>query len=82
MDKFNVYDQDALKYFYNNRMESFDPTFNYKPYWGHSDNVKILHFHGPKPTFTDDEIKSFPYPSLFTPYYEEMTQKFNQILQN
>jgi hypothetical protein len=82
LDKFKVYDQDALKYFYIDRMESFDPSFNHKPYWGYNNNAKILHFHGPKPTFTDDDIKSFPYPSLVTPYYKEMTQKFNQILEN
>lgn len=80
LSKFQVYDQDALKLFYSDRMESFDPNFNYKPYWGEDNNIKILHFHGPKPTFTDNDLKSFPYPSLVTPFYKKMTEKFNEIL--
>jgi lipopolysaccharide biosynthesis glycosyltransferase len=82
LSKFQVYDQDALKLFYSNRMESFDSNFNYKPYWEESEDIKILHFHGPKPTFTNDDLKLFPYPSLITPYYEKMTKKFNQIYDN
>jgi hypothetical protein len=81
LTKFQVYDQDALKLFYSDRMESFNPEYNYKPYWGHNDNIKILHFHGPKPTFSEEQLKTFPYPQLVTPYFKEMSIKFNKILE-
>jgi hypothetical protein len=82
LHRFQVYDQDALKQFYGNRLESFDFFYNYKPYWGESNNIKILHFHGPKPTSNDIELSKFSYPSLITDYYYKMTEKFNQIYDN
>jgi lipopolysaccharide biosynthesis glycosyltransferase len=82
LHNFQVYDQDALKLFYTSKMESFSPEYNYKPYWGPNDNIKILHFHGPKPTYTENHLKTYLYPTLVTPYFKEMTLKFNQILDN
>jgi len=82
LSKFQVYDQDALKQYYVDKMESFGPEYNYKPYWGPNDNIKILHFHGPKPTFSETQLKDFPYPTLVTSYFKEMTLKFNEIIEN
>lgn len=82
LHKFQVYDQDALKQFYGNRMESFDSSYNYKPYWGESNDIKILHFHGPKPTFKKSDFNTFPHPQLITPYFYKMVEKFNEIYDN
>ena len=82
LHNFRVYDQDDLKLFYNNRLESFDFNYNYKPYWGDSNDIKILHFHGPKPTCSVEDFDLFPYPSLITPYFKEQREIFNQILEN
>jgi len=81
LNRFQVYDQDAYKQFYSERMESFDYRYNYKPYWGYSDDIRILHFHGPKPTFNDDKLKIFPFQNLITPFFKEMSSNFNKLLQ-
>lgn len=77
----NMYDQDALKKYYDGRITSLNPLYNYKPYWGPNNNIKILHFHGPKPTFNQDKLDKFPFQALITPFYREMTTKFNKILE-
>jgi len=77
----NMYDQDALKKYYDGRITSLNPLFNYKPYWGPNNNIKILHFHGPKPTFDEKKLKEFPFQALVTPFYREMTIKFNKKLE-
>ena len=82
LSKFQTYDQDAIRMFFKDRIESLDFNYNYKPYWGYSDEVKILHFHGPKPTFTDNEYKNFPYKQMVTPYYQTMVEKFKEIYDN
>jgi lipopolysaccharide biosynthesis glycosyltransferase len=82
LHKFETYDQDAIRQFFKDKMEEFDYRFNYKPYWGNDDDIKILHFHGPKPTFNNKQLKDFPYPKLITPFFNEMSNKFNQILEN
>ncbi len=43
------YDQAALQRHFAGRVDSLPTTFNWKPYWGRSDDASILHFHGPKP---------------------------------
>lgn len=82
LNKFYVYDQDAYKLFYNNSIERLNYKFNYKPYWGSFNDIKILHFHGPKPTFTDEDYLNFPYKNLITPFFNDMKEKFNQIYDN
>ena len=82
LSKFNVYDQDAYKMFYNESIERLNYRFNYKPYWGPFNDIKILHFHGPKPTFNDDNYIDFPYQTLITPFFHEMKDKFNEIYDN
>ena len=77
---FQVYDQDALKMYYGDKIESLDPLYNYKPYWGDNNNIKVVHFHGPKPTFTFEQIKNFPYPQLLTPFYYELKNRFGNII--
>lgn len=80
--KFNVYDQDAYKLFYNKLIERLNYRFNYKPYWGPFSDIKILHFHGPKPTFMDKDFTNYPYKNLVSPFFYEMKDKFNQIYDN
>lgn len=82
LNKFNVYDQDAYKMFYNSSIGQLNYKFNYKPYWGPFDDIKILHFHGPKPTFTENDYTKFPYQHLITPFFHEMKDKFNEIYDN
>lgn len=80
--KFNVYDQDAYKLFYNKSIERLNYRFNYKPYWGPFSDIKILHFHGPKPTFVDEDFTNYPYKNLVSPFFNEMKDKFNQLHDN
>ena len=77
----NMYDQDALKKYYDGRITSLNPLFNYKPYWGQHNDIRVLHFHGPKPTFDEKKLKEFPIQALITPFYREMATKFNKILE-
>jgi lipopolysaccharide biosynthesis glycosyltransferase len=43
------FDQPALRQYYKGRWAGLPDRFNWKPYWGWSDDATILHFHGPKP---------------------------------
>ena len=72
----NMYDQDPLKKFYDGRITILDPHYNYRTYWGPNNNIKILHYHGPKPTYNDDKIKNYHHPRLITPFYFESKQQF------
>jgi lipopolysaccharide biosynthesis glycosyltransferase len=76
---FGAYDQGALQEYYGSRFEVLNYNFNYKPYWGFDKGIKILHFHGPKPTETE-LIDIHPLKNLATPYYFEMSKNFNIIL--
>ena len=80
--KFQTYDQDAIRFFFNDKIESLGYQYNYKPYWNEDIDSKILHFHGPKPTFEKSDFTNFPYPQLITPYFHKMTKKFNEIYDN
>lgn len=82
LNNFETYDQDALRLFYGKTIESLDYNYNYKPYWGESEFVKILHFHGPKPTFTESDFKKFKFKDMINSYFKEMTKKFNEIYDN
>lgn len=42
------YDQGCLNEFYKDKWTRLNPIFNWKPYWGISNNARIIHFHGPK----------------------------------
>ena len=42
------HDQPMYNQFYKDKYEKLDPIYNWKPYWGHNPNAKIIHFHGPK----------------------------------
>lgn len=42
------YDQPALNDFYAGRWDRLPLEWNWKPYWGHNPDAKIVHFHGPK----------------------------------
>lgn len=77
-NKFATYDQDAIKQFYGSSCEELDWNYNYKPYWGKSDTIKILHFHGPKPAHVD-QYETYPYKNLYTPFYFEMVKYFYNI---
>jgi lipopolysaccharide biosynthesis glycosyltransferase len=77
----NMYDQDPLKKFYNGRITILDPHYNYRTYWGPSNNIKILHYHGPKPTYNDDKIKNYHHPGLITPFYFDSKQQFLETLE-
>lgn len=42
-------DQYMLNLCYGDRYEKLPLSWNWKPYWGFSEEAKIVHFHGPKP---------------------------------
>lgn len=46
---FDTFDQSAYRAFYRGRFESLPLHYNWRPYWGVSDEARIVHFHGPKP---------------------------------
>lgn len=81
----DVYDQDAYRLFFNNKIKELSYKFNYKTYWGETinENMKIIHFHGPKP-FHKDKIQNDDYPQilkgLITPYYFKTTDEFFKLL--
>ena len=77
--RFKTYDQDAIRIFFKDKVEELSYLYNYKPYWGNQDGIKILHFHGPKPTFTDNDYKTYKYQKMATPFYYDMVKKFNEI---
>ena len=43
------HDQADMNGFYFEQWDRLPIEYNWKPYWGVSDQAKILHFHGPKP---------------------------------
>jgi hypothetical protein len=47
-ESFNAYDQGAYRIYYNGLWERLPPEMNWKPYWGFSEDARIIHFHGPK----------------------------------
>jgi lipopolysaccharide biosynthesis glycosyltransferase len=80
LQHFTAFDQDSFRIYYQHKMESFDYNYNYKPYWGYNKGIKILHFHGPKPVYTDEKLNSFEYPTLITDFFNQTKEIFNKIL--
>lgn len=78
LNKFKTFDQDAIRLYYGSKCEKLNYKFNYKPYWGDEEDIKILHFHGPKPTQQDNIPQIIK--GLSHPYFFEMSKKFHIIL--
>ncbi|NEQ35515.1 MAG: hypothetical protein F6K40_04045 [Okeania sp. SIO3I5] len=58
------YDQGAYKRYFRGKWDRLDLTMNWKPYWKINQEIKILHFHGPKPLRSQLEtIKNNQLPS-------------------
>lgn len=63
----STFDQTAYQIFYWGKCEGkcskLPLIYNYKPYWGASEDAAIIHFHGCKPiTFcSEDSLKNLPY---------------------
>jgi lipopolysaccharide biosynthesis glycosyltransferase len=76
---FKVFDQCAFNLFYYNLYEELDYHYNYKPYWGLSDQIKIIHFHGPKPENSPDNPIFKSYPHLDTPFFRELVDEYKLI---
>lgn len=55
LNSMSTYDQSAYQIFYSGKNTKLSTIFNHKPYWGVDENTVILHFHGPKPTFFENE---------------------------
>ncbi|MEI2419547.1 class I SAM-dependent methyltransferase, partial [Arthrospira platensis SPKY2] len=47
---FPAFDQGAYNQFFENKWDQLDISMNWRSYWEHNPNAKVLHFHGPKPT--------------------------------
>jgi lipopolysaccharide biosynthesis glycosyltransferase len=84
--KFQVFDQDAFKIYYNNRTKKLPIEYNYKCYWNYSksvNDIKILHFHGLKPyqymdLLTGKNTNPVLKPML-TPFYIEMVGYYKSL---
>ena len=49
LDQCAAFDQGAYQLYYRGQWDRLPLKFNWKPYWGSSDEASIIHFHGPKP---------------------------------
>ncbi len=91
--RFNpTWDQSAYqRYFSNNLFKTYQwdklaLEFNWKPYWGKSEQVQILHFHGPKPQlaylFKSNNLPEHlkPLQSFATPAYFEYSLLWERFL--
>lgn len=79
-DKFQTYDQDAIKFFFKGKWDFLDFRYNYKPYFGKRNDVKILHFHGPKPLHLQMcKEETYPMMNLVGNYYFEMVDYYNKL---
>lgn len=79
-NKFETYDQDAIKIFFKGKMDVLDYRYNYKPYFGKRNDIKILHFHGPKPQhITSCRENTHPLMSLVNDFYYEMVEYYNDL---
>lgn len=77
---FKVYDQDAIKIYFDEDKEILDYSYNYKPYWGGVRNIRILHFHGPKPAHYEMCKKGeYPLMQLVNSFYYEMVERYNNL---
>ncbi|MBV9200089.1 MAG: hypothetical protein JOY83_10230 [Alphaproteobacteria bacterium] len=61
-----AHDQTAIIQVLGWRWQRLPAEFNWKPYWGYSDQAKIVHWHGPKPAHAEmmlaGEFDRFPPP--------------------
>lgn len=75
------YDQDMFRYYFGKSIEELPYQYNYKPYWGISDDIKILHFHGPKPN-QFNQISEYPenLKHLVSGGYFELSELYFKIL--
>jgi hypothetical protein len=66
-----AHDQTAIIKVLRGRWHHLPAVFNWKPYWGYSDQAKIVHWHGPKPVHAEmmlsGDVDQFPtdYQVLF-----------------
>lgn len=64
--KMLAHDQTAIIQVLGWRWQRLPSVYNWKPYWGYSDQAKIVHWHGPKPAHAemmlDGEFGRFPEP--------------------
>ena len=88
-----AWDQSAYQAFFMNRWlgtvgwDKLPVRFNWKPYWGASQDAEILHFHGPKPNQAPLFASGNPpahlrsIQELATPSYFENSLAWRQILE-
>jgi len=64
--KMLAHDQTAIIQVLGWQWQRLPAEFNWKPYWGYSDQAKIVHWHGPKPAHAEmmlvGEFGRFPAP--------------------
>jgi hypothetical protein len=69
--KMLAHDQTAIIRVLGWRWQRLPAVFNWKPYWGYSDEAKIVHWHGPKPAHAEMMLAGHfaelpePLPTLF-----------------
>jgi hypothetical protein len=76
------YDQPCLREFYKNKYEPLAMEFNWKPYWGYSDQARIVHFHGPKPIQTHGLSRTLDYPcdAIIKDLYLKAPESYSRYL--
>lgn len=50
------FDQESYRRFFHGRWGELDLRLNWKPYWGVDDEAAIIHWHGPKPGWTRQNL--------------------------
>jgi hypothetical protein len=79
------WDEAAYRWFYRDAhgpiWDRLTPELNWKPYWGHSDTAKVIHFHGPKPYQRPYLDSHWPeLKRLATGEYERRCDQFEELL--
>jgi hypothetical protein len=79
------WDEAAYRWFYRDtngpQWDRLPPELNWKPYWGHAEAAKLIHFHGPKPYQRNYIDSHWPeLKRLATGEYEQRCDEFERLL--
>ncbi|WP_275788126.1 hypothetical protein [Pararhizobium gei] len=71
--RYPAHDQQSFNKFFYGSYDHLPLTMNWKPFWGISDDARIVHFHGPKPLHA--RMLANGGGDRFMPIYKELWQK-------
>lgn len=73
------YDQHIYNQMYKDRWDRLPPEYNWKPYWGWSDNAKIIHFHGIKVENIERVMRGEKVQPIQQRMYEQAPDAYKQL---